>query len=122
MSGIAVQQYFLTVVSVPRYSPTVVPVPRYSPTVVLVPRCSPKVVSLSRGIPQKWYYYPAVLSQRFISPSHTVCFSLNVDDTMLRPFLETLTIEEAIQNQKLFLVDLGIVEGVPPAPGTQVSC
>ncbi|KAF0294904.1 Arachidonate 12-lipoxygenase, 12R-type [Amphibalanus amphitrite] len=46
--------------------------------------------------------------------------NLNVDDTMLRPFLETLTIEEAIQSQKLFLVDLGIVEGVPPAPGTQL--
>ena len=50
-----------------------------------------------------------------------MCCSLGVDDDLLSPFLEGLSLEQAIERKKLFMVDLGIVEGIPPAEGTQVG-
>ena len=46
--------------------------------------------------------------------------SLNVNNAMLQPHLEGLTLEEAMQKKKLFMVDIGILEGITPALGTHV--
>lgn len=46
--------------------------------------------------------------------------NLGVDEALLQPFLEDFTLEQAIECKKMFMVDLGIVEGIPPAPGAQI--
>ena len=56
-----------------------------------------------------------------VTSSPFLRLSLGVDDALLRPFLEGLSLEKAIEQQKIFIVDLGIVEGIPPAEGTQVG-
>ena len=40
---------------------------------------------------------------------------------MLGPFLEGLTLEQALERKKLFIVDLELLDGIEAVEGTQVS-
>ncbi|XP_043237383.1 polyunsaturated fatty acid 5-lipoxygenase-like isoform X3 [Amphibalanus amphitrite] len=45
---------------------------------------------------------------------------LGVDDAMLRPFLEGLSLEQALTSKKLFIVDLELLDGVGAVEGTEL--
>ncbi|XP_043191583.1 polyunsaturated fatty acid lipoxygenase ALOX8-like [Amphibalanus amphitrite] len=45
---------------------------------------------------------------------------LGVDDAMLRPFLCGLTLNEALQRRRMFIVDLEILDGLQAIPGSEI--
>ncbi|XP_043214572.1 allene oxide synthase-lipoxygenase protein-like isoform X1 [Amphibalanus amphitrite] len=45
---------------------------------------------------------------------------LGVDDAMLQPFLEGLSLEQALTSKKLFIVDLELLDGVGAVEGTEL--
>jgi hypothetical protein len=38
---------------------------------------------------------------------------LGVEESDLKPFLEEMTLEEALNNNKIFIVDLEVLNGIP---------
>ena len=44
-----------------------------------------------------------------------------MNDDMLKPLLEGLTIQEALEQKRLFICDLKILEGLPVRPNFVVS-
>ncbi|XP_037075252.1 LOW QUALITY PROTEIN: polyunsaturated fatty acid 5-lipoxygenase-like [Pollicipes pollicipes] len=45
---------------------------------------------------------------------------MGVDEAMLKPFLEDLTLDEALRSNKIFIVDLHMLEGIEPVENTQL--
>lgn len=70
-----------------------------------------------------WQYIKKLLinsKYRYIMISFSF-HRFGVTPEMVEPFLEDLTLEEALEKKRIFIVDLKILEGISTREGLQVS-
>lgn len=79
-----------------------------------MPFCGPKVCQCYGSVPGEYRWGVRIFHKI------TLTFRFGVEDYMVEPFLEGMTLPEALMKNKIFMTDVGLVEDIPLTTGEKV--